>query len=105
MKKKTNNLVTFKEPEKDKTKSYSRAMDRFKKRFKKDVNKDYSSKKSEKINEMAKKLENAMARPQSAETRDRPDKAEMAIEGKTAEILQSQTLSVKKVKKPHRPHI
>jgi hypothetical protein len=103
--KKTNNLVTFKEPEKDKTKSYSRAMDRFKKRFKKDVNKDYSSKKSEKINEMAKKLENAMARPQSAETRDRPDKTEMTIEGKTAEILQSQTLSVKKVKKPHRPHI
>ena len=103
--KKTNNIVTFKEPDKDKTKSYSRAMDRFKKRFKKDVNKDYSSKKSERINEMAKKLENAMSRPQSAEMRDKPDKPEMELEGKTAEILQSQTLSVKKVKKPHRPHI
>jgi len=103
--KKTNNIVTFKEPDKDKSKSYSRAMDRFKKRFKKDTNKDYSSKKSEKINEMAKKLENVMGRPQSAETRDRPDKPEIEMEGKTAEILQSQTLSVKKVKKPHRPHI
>ena len=102
--KKTNNIVTFKEPDKDKSK-YSRAMDRFKKRFKKDVNKDYSSKKSEKINEMAKRLENVMSRPQSAETRDKPDKPEMELEGKTAEILQSQTLSVKKVKKPHRPHI
>ena len=109
--KKPNNLnvVTFNEPEKkEKKDKTSRALDRFKKRYKKDNNpqQDYKSKKSQKINEIAKRLENVMGKSQSAEMRDKKEEEpEVFREGKTAEILQSQTLSAKKVKKPHRPKI
>ena len=44
-----------------------------------------------------------MVKPQSNEIRQKNDNPEIVREGKTAEILESQTLSVKKVKKPHRP--
>ena len=99
---KDNNKSNELEKKENKEKKYSRAMDRFKKRFKKgeDATKP---KKSEKINEMAKKLENVIGKPQSPESGEKIDNPEIISEGKTAEILQSQTLSVKKVKKPHRP--
>lgn len=97
---KDNNISN--EPENKEKNKYSRAMDRFKKRYQKGED-GFKSKKSEKINEMAKKLENIMGKPQSNEIRQKNDNPEIVREGKTAEILQSQTLSVKKVKKPHRP--
>ena len=99
------NVVSFNEPDK-KDKSYSRALDRIKKKYNKDNNSAFKSKKSQKINDMAKKLENIMGKPQSVDMKDKKDsEPEVFREGKTAEILQSQTLSVKKVKKPHRPKI
>ena len=97
---KDNNMSN--EPENKEKNKYSRAMDRFKKRYQKGED-GFKSKKSEKINEMAKKLENIMVKPQSNEIRQKNDNPEIVREGKTAEILESQTLSVKKVKKPHRP--
>lgn len=100
---KDNNMSNEPEKKENKEKNkYSRAMDRFKKRYQKPED-GFKSKRSEKINEMAKKLENIMSRPQSCEIREKSDNPEIIREGKTAEILQSQTLSVKKVKKPHRP--
>ena len=93
------------EPEKkdNKEKKYSKAMDRFKKRFKKGGDDDSKPKKSNKINEMAKQLENAIGKPQSPETREKIDSPEIISEGKNAEILESQALSINKVKKPHKP--
>ena len=98
-----NNISNESEKKENKEKNkYSRAMDRLKKRYQKSED-GFKSKKSEKINEMAKRLENVMGKPQSNEIREKIDNPEIVREGKTAEILQSQTLSVKKVKKPHRP--
>ena len=99
---KDNNKSNELEKKENKEKKYSRAMDRFKKRFKKgeDATKP---KKSEKINEMAKKLENVIGKPQSPESGEKIDNPEIIHEGKTAEILESQALSNNKVKKPHRP--
>ena len=101
---KDNNKSNEPEKKENKEKKYTRAMDRIKKRLNKKGGEDVTKpKKSEKINEMAKKLENAIGKPQSPEIREKIDNPEIISEGKTAEILQSQTLSVKKVKKPHRP--
>ena len=94
---------------KDKEKGYSKALDRFKKRYKKGGSVEVRTKKSEKINEIASRLENIMGKQQPTQNNDsnfNNDYAtEIIREPNLVEIIQSQQISRKKAKKPHRPKI
>ena len=104
----TNNLNTaVKDNIKDKEKGYSKALDRFKKKYKKDASVQMRSKKSEKINEMAKNLEKAMDRQQSAEmveNRKHNNANQVQNVQNASEIIQNQPV-INKTRKPKKPQI
>ena len=94
---------------KDKERGFSKALDRFKKRYKKGGSVETRVKQSDKINEIAKKLENVMGKQQASEISDSNFNnnyaTEIVREPNLVEIIQSQQISRKKAKKPHRPKI
>lgn len=102
-----NNLNTSVKDNKDKEKGYSKALDRFKKKYRKDASVQLRSKKSEKINEMAKNLEKAMDRQQSAEmveNRKHNNVSQVQNAQNASEIIENQPI-INKTRKPKKPQI
>ena len=93
--------------EKEKSKGYSKALDRFKKRFKNSNSMEIRPKKSEKINEIAKRLENIMGKPQTTEgiENNQNNTYEIIHYNNSTEIIENQPVNINKTKKAQRPQI